>query len=124
MFACHQVNEYYLGTLQLELRRKLEESRAWQRWNQAMTNADASSPIGWFVGNPWNGQRPDRVHVIGKEAVCHVERPRIHDSAYPGTKIGVGMFDTGLHINEGFLNSNAVLHPCNMQSKSVFRGTV
>ena len=29
------------------------------------------------------------------------------------------MFDTGLHINEGFLNSNAVLHPCNMQSKSV-----
>ena len=60
-----------------------------------MTNADASPRIGWFVGNPWNGQRPDRLHVIGKKAACR-EAP-----AYPGTKIGVGMLDTGLHIDEG-----------------------
>ena len=61
-----------------------------------MSNADdASPPIGWNISPPWNGHCPDRLRVIGKEAACR-EAP-----AYPGKKIGVGMFDTGLHIDEG-----------------------
>ena len=60
-----------------------------------MSNADASPPIGWNVSPPWNGHKPDRLHVIGKEAACR-EAP-----AYPGKKISQGFLNTGLHIDVG-----------------------